>query len=373
MGNFTVEENKKTYGAKIKVIGVGGGGGNMINHIIREGANVEQVDLIVANTDAQALDGSFAKTKIQLGEKLTRGLGAGMTPEVGKNSAEESRDEIKSALEYSDIVFIAAGFGGGTGTGAAPIIASIAQEINALTIGVVTTPFPFEGKKRKAIALNGIEEFKKECNSVIIIPNEKLLGLVDKKASLKDCFKMVDSVLAKAVCGMYSVILEHGESDVNVDFADVRKVMSNRGLAIIGVGVSEGEDAANEAIKEAISSPLLDNSCIDGAIGVLVHFKIGPQCSLFEITAAMNLVHEASDEDATIIFGTTTDQNITDNRVEVTIIATGFKSKFEEKKQAEIETKKPESLLRLKVSGGYDDFDIAQDLDRPAYTRYNMD
>lgn len=371
LGGFSVEENRKTFGAKIRVIGVGGGGGNMINHIIRENSHIDRIDLIVANTDSQALSDSLAQTKIQLGEKLTKGLGAGMTPDIGKQSAQESKDDIKSALEYSDIVFIAAGFGGGTGTGASPVIAQIAQELNALTIAIVTTPFPFEGKKKKRLALSGIEELKKECNSVIVIPNEKLTSLVDKKATLKDAFRIVDDVLAKAVCGMYSVILEHSESNMNVDFADVKKIMSNRGLSIIGVGVSSGEDAAIEAVKEAVNSPLLDNASIEGAMGVLVHFKIGPECSMFEIDSAMNLVNEAVDEDATIIVGTTSDDNVENNRVEVTIIATGFKNKDELK---EINSEKPSgSLLKLKVSGGLEDFEIRDDLDSPTYIKYNMD
>ena len=379
MSSFTVEENKSIYGAKIKVVGVGGGGGNMINHMIRENA-ILNIDLIVANTDAQALENSPAHTKIQLGEKKTKGLGAGMRPEVGKGAAEESYDEIKSALETSDIVFIASGLGGGTGTGAAPIVAQAAKDVGALTVAVVTIPFVFEGKKRRKLADLGLEEIRKESDSIVVIPNDKLLTLIDKKAGIKESFEMVDDVLARAVNGMSTIVLDSGKSDINLDFADVRTIMSHRGLALMGVGEAQGEDAAQEAMKNAIQSPLLDNMTINGAFGVLVHFRIHPSCPLSDINDAMEIVYSAADEDAEVIFGTTTDDNMENNKVQITIIATGFKGsdkEAEEKKEADMaanEVVKKERILRLqKVSGGYNSEDYMTQLDVPSYMRHQMD
>ena len=379
MSNFTVEENKSIYGAKIKVVGVGGGGGNMVNHIIRVNPNLN-IDLIVANTDAKALENSLAHTKIQLGEKTTKGLGAGMRPEVGKAAAEESYDEVKSALETSDIVFIGTGLGGGTGTGAAPVVAQAAKDIGALTVAVVTMPFMFEGKKRRKLADCGLEELRKESDSIVVIPNDKLLTLIDKNAGIKESFEMVDEVLARAVNGMSTIVLDSGKSDINLDFADVRTIMSHRGLALMGVGEANGEDAAQEAIKNAIQSPLLDNMTINGAFGILVHFRISPSCPLTDIYNAMSIIHEAADEDAEIIFGTTTDDKIEDNKVEVTIIATGFKgSQQEVEKNEDVQVSntndiiKKERILRLKkVSGGFDEDYMAQ-LDVPSFMRHQMD
>ena len=379
MSNFTVEENKSIYGAKIKVVGVGGGGGNMVNHIIRVNPNLN-IDLIVANTDAKALENSLAHTKIQLGEKTTKGLGAGMRPEVGKAAAEESYDEVKSALDTSDIVFIGTGLGGGTGTGAAPVVAQAAKDIGALTVAVVTMPFMFEGKKRRKLADCGLEELRKESDSIVVIPNDKLLTLIDKNAGIKESFEMVDEVLARAVNGMSTIVLDSGKSDINLDFADVRTIMSHRGLALMGVGEANGEDAAQEAIKNAIQSPLLDNMTINGAFGILVHFRISPSCPLTDIYNAMSIIHEAADEDAEIIFGTTTDDKIEDNKVEVTIIATGFQgSQQEVEKNEDTQVSntndiiKKERILRLKkVSGGFDEDYMAQ-LDVPSFMRHQMD
>lgn len=378
MNGFTIEENKGVYGAKMKVIGVGGGGGNMINHMIREG--YDRIDLLVANTDSQALENSLAKTKILLGEKTAKTLGAGMDPTVGKDSAEESFDTLKDALEYSDIVFVASGLGGGTGTGASPVVARAAKENKALTIGVVTTPFKFEGKKRATLAQAGINELKKECDSILVIPNQKLLSLIDKKAGIKESFKMVDDVLARAVGGMSSIILDSGDSDINLDFADVKKIMSHRGLALMGVGASEGEDAPKEAIQDAIQSPLLDDMSINGAMGVLIHFKIHPDCSLLEISEAVSLVEEAAHDNADIIFGTTTDASIENNRVEVTLIATGFEETSEKKeddsqKDSLDETKVvSRRQINQRVSGSDIDLkDIYDNLDEPTYLRYKAD
>jgi cell division protein FtsZ len=320
-----IEAKCTTNGAKIKAIGVGGGGGNMINHMISEG--IHSIDLIVANTDSQALDSSFAPYKMQLGINATRGLGAGMVPDKGREAALESFEEIKAMLEGSDIVFISAGLGGGTGTGAAPIIAQAAKEIGALTVSIVTSPFKFEGRKRTKLAREGLEELKRESDSIIVVPNEKLLSIVEKNLGIKESFRMVDDILAQAVGGISKVILSHGENDINLDFADVKTVMSHRGLALMGAGYATGTNAAYDAAKAAIESPLLDNISIDGAMGVLVHFDIHPDYPIMEIGEAMNIVEESADEDASVIFGTTTDESMDIDEVRITIVATGFEDK----------------------------------------------
>jgi len=320
-----VETKCQTTGAKIKAIGVGGGGGNMINHMIIEGT--ANIDLIVANTDAQALSTSLAPYKMQLGMNATRGLGAGMVPDKGREAALESYDDLKSMLEGSDIVFISAGLGGGTGTGAAPVIAQAAKEVGALTVAIVTSPFKFEGRKRSKLAQEGLEELKKESDSIIVVPNEKLLSIVEKNLGIKESFRMVDEILAQAVGGISQVILSHGENDINLDFADVKTVMSHRGLALMGTGYSTGANAAYDASKAAIESPLLDNVSIDGALGVLVHFDIHPDYPIMEIGEAMNIIEESADEDASVIFGTTTNINMAIDEVRIIIIATGFEDK----------------------------------------------
>ena len=335
-----VETKCHTTGAKIKAIGVGGGGGNMINHMIQEGINT--IDLIVANTDAQALESSLAPYKLQLGLNATRGLGAGMLPEKGREAALESFEDIKAMLERADIVFISAGLGGGTGTGAAPIIAQAAKEVGALTVSIVTSPFKFEGRKRAKLAKEGLEELKRESDSIIVVPNERLLSIVDKNMGLKESFKMVDDVLAQAVGGISKVILSHGENDINLDFADVKTVMSHRGLALMGTGYATGAKAAYDAAKAAIESPLLDNISINGAMGVLVHFDIHPEYPIMEISEAMSIIEESADEDASVIFGTTTNENMDIDEVKITIIATGFEDK---NAIGESPAKKQKSLL----------------------------
>jgi len=375
-----VETKCQTNGAKIKAIGVGGGGGNMINHMIEAGVN--NIDLIVANTDSQALGSSLAPYKMQLGMNATRGLGAGMVPEKGREAALESFDDIKEMLEGSDIVFISAGLGGGTGTGAAPIIAQAAKEVGALTVSIVTSPFKFEGRKRTKLAKEGLEELKRESDSIIVVPNEKLLSISEKNMGLKESFKMVDDVLSQAVGGISKVILSHGDNDINLDFADVKTVMTHRGLALMGAGYSSGNNAAYDAAKAAIESPLLDNVSIDGAMGVLVHFDIHPDYPIMEIGEAMNIVEESADEDASVIFGTTTNENMAMDEVRITIIATGFENKDV---IAEAEPKKQESLLGSSTSsintirtankmvvGGYNS-DHEDILDVPTFLRKQMD
>jgi len=387
MDEFNITESHSgVHGAKIKAIGVGGGGGNMINHMINEG--IGGIDLLVANTDAQALEASLAPYKMQLGMNVTKGLGAGMKPEVGRAAAEESYENIKTMLNGADLVFISAGLGGGTGTGAAPVIAQAAKEVGALTVSIVTSPFAFEGRKRKRLAKAGLEELKKESDSIIVVPNERLLSIVEKNLGMRDSFKLVDNVLAQAVGGISNVILSHGANDINLDFADVKTVMSHRGLALMGVGESQGNSAAYDAAKTAIESPLLDNLSIDGAMGILVHFHIHPDYPLAEISEAMDIVEENADEDANIIFGTTTSEDIPLDEVKLTIIATGFEdpSDLEVQKPAENVNNHPKkpvlkkpvqgtilhSMHSAKVVGGYnnsnDDY-----LDTPTFLRKQMD
>ncbi len=338
-------------GAKIKVVGVGGGGGNMVNHMIRHGIEDDSIDLITVNTDLQALGSSLAHTRIQLGPKLTKGLGAGMRPEIGRDSALESFDLLKEKLEGSDIVFIAAGLGGGTGTGAAPIVAQAAKEIGALTVAVVTKPFKFEGRKRVKLAEDGLEELKAESDSIVVIPNDKLLTIIEQKLGLKESFMLVDDILSRAVTGMSSIILNHGQSDINVDFADVKTIMGHKGLALMGVGESQGAKAATEALQTAIESPLFDNMSIVGAMGVLVHFYIHPNYPLQDISEAMEHIENNVDEDAQVIFGTTTDDKIEQNTVKVTIVATGFEKDLNENSQKETSKafSKEKSTLNSKV------------------------
>lgn len=384
MSDYVIEENKGEYGAKIKVVGVGGGGGNMINHIVREKINeqsgMKNVELLAANTDIQALNSSLADNKIILGAKKTKGCGAGMKPEVGRESAEESYDDIKARLETSDIVFIASGFGGGTGTGAAPVVARAAKEMGALTVAVVSTPFEFEGKKRMKLALEGIVELKKECDSIVIIPNEKLLGIIDRKLGSRDSFKLVDEILARAVSGMSSIILDSGSSDINLDFADVKTAMEHRGLSLMGVGAASGDGAAKEALQNAVQSPLLENMDIKGAMGVLVNFRFNPKYPFSEISDAMRVINESADEDADVFFGTLSDETIEEDKVEVTVIATGFAGKNEPKQSEEIiekiaPVKKERDIFGSyrRVSGGLDINYGEQDLDTPSFLRHRQD
>ena len=376
MEPFLIEEANNINGARIVAVGVGGGGGNMIGHMVKEG--VTGIEMIMINTDAQVLHEAENASKIQIGTKLTKGLGAGMKPSVGKDSAIENYDDIRNALEGADIVFISAGLGGGTGTGAAPVVAQIAKEVGALTISIVTKPFGFEGRKRLKLAEAGLEELKKESDSIVVIPNDKLLSIVDRRLGMKESFKIVDSVLAQAVSGTSGVILSSGDNDINLDFADLQTVMSHRGMALMGVGEFEGENAAYEAIKAAIESPLLDNMSINGAMGVLVHFKMHPEFPLMEISDAMNVVHESAHEDAEVIFGTSTDEDIPQNYIKITIVATGFEKELNTKDESTnnhdfvSETPAPpKAVLRPKlvVGGEYDD----NYLDIPSYMRQQQD
>jgi cell division protein FtsZ len=379
-----IESRSSVTGAKIKASGVGGGGGNMVIHMINGG--ILNIDLIVSNTDAQALQTSLAPFKMQLGLNATRGLGAGMIPEKGREAALESFDEIKAMLDGADIVFISAGLGGGTGTGAAPIIAQAAKEVGALTVSIVTSPFKFEGRKRAKLAKAGLEELKRESDCIIVVPNEKLLAIVEKNLGIKESFKLVDDILSQAVSGISNVILSHGENDINLDFADVKTIMNHRGLALMGVGYSEGTNAAYDAAKAAIESPLLDNVSIDGAMGVLVHFDIHPDYPILEISAAMDIIEENADEDANVIFGTTTNPDMSMDEVKITIIATGFEKMGTATKptvptqgtatspmsRQAIPSMSQKSNITRKIVGS--DFDSHEDmLDVPTFLRRQMD
>lgn len=304
--------------ANIKVVGVGGGGNNGVNRMIEKG--IRGVEFVAVNTDKQALITSKASKKIQIGEKLTRGLGAGANPEVGKCSAEESRAEIAEILKGADMVFVASGMGGGTGTGAAPIVAEVSKQMGILTVGVVTKPFPFEGKRRMNQADIGVEELKENVDTLIIIPNEKLLQVVEKTTSLEDAFSMADDILRQGVQGISDLITIPGL--VNLDFADVKTIMLDAGIAHIGVGKASGEHRAQEAARQAIHSPLLETS-IEGAGGVLINVTGGKDLGLLEINEAAELVQKSVDPESNIIFGAVIDENIHDEII-ITVIATGF-------------------------------------------------
>ncbi|MEI5906088.1 cell division protein FtsZ [Bacillus spongiae] len=304
--------------ATIKVIGVGGGGNNAVNRMIEHG--VQGVEFIAVNTDAQALNLSKAEIKMQIGSKLTRGLGAGANPEVGKKAAEESKEQIEEALKGADMVFVTAGMGGGTGTGAAPVIAQIARDLGALTVGVVTRPFTFEGRKRATQAAGGITSMKESVDTLIVIPNDRLLEIVDKSTPMLEAFREADNVLRQGVQGISDLIAVPGL--INLDFADVKTIMSNKGSALMGIGVASGESRASEAAKKAISSPLLETS-IDGAQGVLMNITGGTNLSLYEVQEAADIVASASDHEVNMIFGSVINDNLKDEIV-VTVIATGF-------------------------------------------------
>lgn len=312
-------DEKASHDAVIKVIGVGGGGGNAINTMIE--GNIHGVEFIAANTDRQALSANLAPMKIQLGQNLTKGLGAGANPEVGREAALEDRDQIAASLEGADMVFITAGMGGGTGTGAAPVLASIARSIGALTVGVVTKPFFFEGNRRRRHAESGILALREAVDTLITIPNQRLLSITEASTSMMDAFKKADEVLLNAVQGISDLITFHGI--VNVDFADVRTIMTDQGMALMGTGRARGERRAIEAATQAVSSPLLEDISIEGATGILINVTGGPAMTLHEINAASMLIQETAHEDANIIFGSVIDENMGDE-IKVTVIATGF-------------------------------------------------
>jgi cell division protein FtsZ len=317
--NIFIDDDPPITGARIKVVGVGGGGGNAVNRMIEAG--IEGIEFLVANTDLQALKRSRAPIKIQLGSRLTKGLGAGADPTVGREAALEDTEKIIEVLEGADMVFITTGLGGGTGTGGAPIIASLATELNALTVAVVTKPFHFEGRRRMLQAEQGLRELRECVDTVITIPNERLLHTVERNVSLADSFKVADDVLRQAVQGISDLITVPGL--INLDFADVKAIMAGMGLALMGAGRASGEHRAMEATQQAISSPLLEEATIEGAKGVLINITGGPDLTLYEVNEASSIIREAADENANIIFGAVIDETMRDE-MKITVIATGF-------------------------------------------------
>jgi cell division protein FtsZ len=313
-----MRDQSSSYLAVIKVVGVGGGGSNAVNRMVDAG--IAGVEFIAVNTDAQALLMCDADVKIHIGAKVTRGLGAGANPEVGKAAAEESRDELKEALKGADMVFVTAGEGGGTGTGAAPVVAEIALELGALTVGVVTKPFTFEGRRRAEQAMNGIEEIRDQVDTLIVVENDRLLEIVEKRTTVVDAFRMADDILRQGVQGITDLITIPGL--VNLDFADVRTIMRDAGTAVMGIGLGSGPNRASDAAQQAVSSPLLDAS-IEGATGVLLNITGGSDIGLFEVNEAAELVTGAADQNANVIFGAVIDESLAGD-VRVTVIATGF-------------------------------------------------
>lgn len=336
--------------ARIKVIGVGGGGGNAVNTMISY--SLGGVDFIIANTDAQALGVSSSPNKIQMGMQITKGLGAGSNPEIGKKSALESRDQIQQYLEGADMIFITAGLGGGTGTGAAPVIAEIARESGALTVAVVTKPFQFEGKKRNTQAEDGIEQLRDVVDTLIVVPNQRLLSLGGRNLSLLEAFKKADDILYQAVKGISDLIITPGL--INLDFADVKNIMSSMGMALMGTGMASGENRAVEAAQRAISSPLLEDNTIQGARGILLNITGGSDLSLYEVNEASSLIQAEAHEDANIIFGTVIDETMGDE-IRITVIATGFDDGM----------KKKQVLSNVSHLGGF----RREDLATPAFMR----
>ncbi|MGN8645098.1 cell division protein FtsZ [Gracilibacillus sp. HCP3S3_G5_1] len=343
--------------ATIKVIGVGGGGSNAVNRMIEHG--VQGVEFIAVNTDAQALNLSKAEVKMQIGTKLTRGLGAGANPEVGRKAAEESKEQIEEILKGSDMVFVTAGMGGGTGTGAAPVIAQVAKELGALTVGVVTRPFTFEGRKRSTQAVSGIDGLKSSVDTLIVIPNDRLLEIIDKNTPMLEAFREADNVLRQGVQGISDLIATPGL--INVDFADVKTIMADKGSALMGIGVATGESRAAEAAKKAVSSPLLETS-IDGAHGVLMNITGGTNLSLYEVQEAADIVTSAADQEVNVIFGSVINEELKDEIV-VTVIATGF-----DESQMKTTQNKPKSVLHSNTNSREKQQEKAQESANPTAT-----
>ncbi|SHH62039.1 cell division protein FtsZ [Sporanaerobacter acetigenes] len=347
--------------AHIKVIGVGGGGNNAINRMVE--ANVKGVEFIAINTDRQALQTSKAETKVQIGEKLTKGLGAGANPEVGMKAAEESKNEITDAIKGADMIFITAGMGGGTGTGAAPIVAEVAKEMGILTVGVVTKPFTFEGKRRMVHAEKGIEELKNRVDTLVTIPNDRLLQVAEKKTTMVEAFMMADEVLKQGIQGISDLIAV--PALINLDFADVKTIMYDQGIAHMGIGKASGDNRAQDAARQAIQSPLLETS-IEGAKAVLLNITGGGDLGIFEVNEAADLIRQSVDQDANIIFGAGIDETLNDE-LKITVIATGFGEKKEKKIDGMMKTNADDRLkAREEVASSQFDMD---DLDIPTFLR----
>ncbi len=371
MFDFDVDVNQY---AKIKVIGVGGGGNNAVNRMIESG--LRGIDFIALNTDQQALYSSKAEEKLQIGEKLTRGLGAGANPDIGAKAAEENRNEIAEILQGADMIFITAGMGGGTGTGAAPIVAEIAKELGILTVGIVTKPFTFEGAKRLLHADKGVEELKEKVDTLVTIPNDRLLQVADKKTTMVEAFLMADEVLKQGIQGISDLIAV--PNLINLDFADVKTIMEDQGIAHMGIGVAQGDNRATEAAKAAIQSPLLETS-IEGAKSVLLNITGGEDLGLIEVNEAADLIRSSVDKDANIIFGAGIDETLSDE-IKITVIATGFEMEVvdgksvklikdapEEKSEEKIESKETEPVKEEPVKE--EENDLEDDLDIPIFLR----
>jgi cell division protein FtsZ len=372
--NIFIDDDPPITGARIKVIGVGGGGGNAVNRMIEAG--IEGIEFLVANTDLQALKRSTAPIKIQLGGKLTKGLGAGADPGIGRNAALEDTEKIIEVLEGADMVFVTTGLGGGTGTGAAPIIASLATELNALTVAVVTKPFHFEGRRRMLQADEGLRELRECVDTVITIPNERLLHTVERGVSLADSFKVADDVLRQAVQGISDLITVPGL--INLDFADVKSIMAGMGLALMGAGRASGEHRAMEATQQAISSPLLEEATIEGAKGVLINITGGPDLTLYEVNEASSIIREAADPDANIIFGAVIDDTMRDE-MKITVIATGFDKESADSGKIAASAGMPSTPPRYTRTPGDDtqrpivNSNRTEDLDVPTFIRKKAD
>ncbi|WP_428845623.1 cell division protein FtsZ [Helicobacter kayseriensis] len=373
-----VEEIQPVFGAKITVIGVGGGGSNAIANLVHSSGIQQCIKIVAANTDKQHLDSSPAPYKIHLGGGTIQGLGAGMNPQVGREAALESQEQIREMLDGSHIVFIATGLGGGTGTGASPVIAQIAKELGALTVSVVTKPFRSEGQKKARLAEEGLKNLREESDSIIVVPNDRLRSVIPPRAGIKESYKVVDGVLMQAVTGIAGVMLNYGENDMNVDFADVKTVMGHKGLALMGIGEAEGDNAASEAVKNALSSPLLDNVSIMGAMGILVNFEISEDYPFLELEDAFTVIEEYANPEADVKFGTMT-KNISGDKVRVTIIATGFEKEVMKEEEANIKEEKQAQKAMQSIRHEIDvksfirrDFDregANLDLDAPSYMR----
>lgn len=354
--------------ATIKVIGVGGAGNNAVNRMIEAG--IRNVEFIAVNTDRQTLNESKANSKIQIGEKLTRGLGAGANPDIGSQAAEESKAEIAEVLKGADMVFVTAGMGGGTGTGAAPIVAATAKEMGILTIGVVTKPFTFEGKKRLAQAERGVASLKGKVDTLVVIPNDKLLQVIDRKTSMIEAFRMADDVLRQGVQGISDLISVPGV--INLDFADVRTIMLNQGMAHMGIGCASGENRAEDAAKQAIQSPLLETS-IEGARGIIINITGGSDMGLHEANTAAELVQRSADPEANIIFGTVIDDSMGDE-IQITVIATGFEKEEERRPGSQYENIVADAWRKRSsntMSSSSSSNDSNGDLDIPTFLRKN--
>jgi cell division protein FtsZ len=356
--------------ARIKVVGLGGGGTNAINRMI--GSTLKGVEFIAINTDAQALHHCDASKKVHIGRTTTRGLGAGADPEIGRKAAEESSEEIYEALKGADMIFLTCGMGGGTGTGSTPVVASLAKEVGALTVGIVTKPFSFEGERRKKLAEEGIEILKDKVDTLITIPNDRLLTMIDRKTTMLDAFNVVDDVLRQGVQGISDLITVHGV--INVDFADVKTVMSNAGSALMGIGRGTGDNRAVEAAKMAINSPLLEVS-VDGARGVLFNVTGGPDLGMYEIDEAAKIITQAVDPEANIIFGSVIDPNIS-GEVRITVVATGFST--DKPTVPQVETRRIDTESHSRTYPVYSTPEAAKDeddeeLDIPAFIRHRVE